>query len=302
MPRLSLVIPCYRDGRTLGRALDSIARQTRAPEEIVVVDDCSPEFELIRAAIGGHDAVRYVRNERNLGLAASRNRGLTEATGDIVAFMDADDEAHPQRLEWQLRYVDARTAVATGLQRIAPGGQAAVVHFDSAEIDTVKGVGTMIYANRLCGASLMAPVALLRSAGGYDESLRSCEDFDLWLRLLAQGVTVKRVRLPLYLYHDNPAGLSKRYRDITEYELRVVRKFLESGQLGRPDSLRAGLVLSVWLLRQRWRAEALADPDLREQAASNIKAILAPGWPMLAAIVRAAGASGLHRLVFPTEH
>ena len=109
---VSVVIPCYRDGAVLGRALDSIAGQTRPPEETIVVDDCSPETDLILAAIGNRANVRHVRNDSNLGLAASRNRGLAEAQGELVAFMDADDEAHPQRLEWQLRHVSPRTAVA----------------------------------------------------------------------------------------------------------------------------------------------------------------------------------------------
>ena|SRR6185436_18772418 len=136
----------------------------------------------------------------------------------------------------------------------------------------------------------MAETALLRKLGGYDASLRSCEDYDLWLRLLAQGFVVKRVRLPLYFYHDNPAGLSRRYRDIAQYELMVVRKFLGTSYFGPPDSLQAGSVLGVWLLRHALRAEALDDAVLREQADTNVRELLAPRWPMLALLVRLARA------------
>jgi glycosyltransferase involved in cell wall biosynthesis len=299
VPRLTLVIPCYRDAHTLGRALDSVAKQTRPPDETIVVDDASPHADMIRDLVRGRPGVRCVRNEENSGLAASRNRGIAEASGDIVTFLDADDEAHPQRFEWQVRYVDAGTAVACDLQHITPGTAPDLGAFTGAKVDVVRGVGKLIYANRLCGASLMAHAGLLRSVGGYDTSLRSSEDFDLWLRLLAGGVTVRRIRLPLYLYHDNPEGLSRRYRNIAESELQVVRKFVSAGHAGDPESLHAATILGVWLLRHFLRAKALSDPALRQQAQQNLSQLLAPRRPILAALVRAAGSTALHRLVFP---
>ena len=86
--RVSVVIPCYRDAATLGRALASLQSQTKRADEVIVVDDCSPEGELIRQVIAGFPGTIYLRNAENLGLAGTRNRGLQEATGDVVAFLD----------------------------------------------------------------------------------------------------------------------------------------------------------------------------------------------------------------------
>lgn len=145
----------------------------------------------------------------------------------------------------------------------------------------------------------MAPAALLRSMGGYDASLSCCEDFDLWLRLLSQGNEVNWVKLPLYLYHDNPAGLSKRYRDMSEHELKIVQKNIASGQFCAPESFRAGTVLATWLLRHLLRAQMHADPEYQEWTQSNLQALLAVRWPLLAVAIRIAAASGLHRAVYP---
>lgn len=294
MPRVSVIIPCYRDAVKLGRALGSLRAQTRPPDEIIVVDDGSAEGELIRETVARFPGTIYLPNPENLGLAAARNRGLERSTSDVVTFMDADDEAHPQRIEWQLKYVAEDSAVACDIARVPPNSPSPVNRrFASATVDSRRGVGTMIYSNRLTGASLMAPAALLRSVGGYDAALRSCEDFDLWLRLLAGGVTVRRIRLPLYIYHENPAGLSRRYQDIAHWELAVVGKFIATGHFGAPRSLRVGTIWTAWLLRHFARAAATSSPVLREQALANLARLDA--WPIFKRLVRLMDASGILR-------
>ena len=294
-PRVSVVIPCYRDAATLGRALMSLQAQTRLPEEIIVVDDFSPEEARIRAVVGGIPRVIYLRNTSNLGLAGTRNRGLQEASGEIVAFLDADDEAHPQRIEWQLKLVAPDTAVACDVVRIPEGGSAALQQFSwPPRIKTYREVGTMIYANRLTGASLMAPAAMLRAVGGYDSSLRSCEDYDLWLRLLGRGYRVQRIRHPLYIYHYNAAGLSRRYLDIAHWELVVLGKFLAGGSAAAPSGFRSGIVWAVWLLRHFARATVLSDNGLRAQAMRDLSRL--DRWPVMRWMVRAVAVSGVLKL------
>lgn len=289
-PRLSVIIPCYLDAATLERALASLRAQTRPADEVIVVDDCSPQADRIREVLSGFPGTVYVRNAENLGLAGARNRGLKEAKSDIVAFLDADDEAHPQRLEWQLQHIAPGVAVTCDTARIEPGEPAPKpLYSPPARVSTYRGVGSMIYANRLTGASLMAPAELLRAVGGYDAALRSCEDYDLWLRLLARGVVVRRIRQPLYLYHQNPDGLSRRLRDISHWELAVVEKFVAAGVAGAPDGLRAGTVWAVWLLRHFARAARHSDSELRRQATAQL-ARLEP-WPMLRWLVGAVAAT-----------
>ena len=90
MKKVSVVIPAYRCSSTLRQAIDSALIQ-EVPLEILVLDDCSGEdIEGIVKEYGEEPRLRYLKNEKNLGAAASRNRGVQLASGDYVAFLDAD--------------------------------------------------------------------------------------------------------------------------------------------------------------------------------------------------------------------
>ena len=91
MKKVSVIIPAYRCAATLRQAIDSALFQ-EVPLEILVLDDCSGEdIEGIVRSYGDEPRLRYLKNEKNLGAAATRNRGVKLATGDYVAFLDADD-------------------------------------------------------------------------------------------------------------------------------------------------------------------------------------------------------------------
>ena len=270
----------------------SLESQTYLPTEIVVVDDCSPEGAEIRQVLQRHPQVRYMRNASNFGLAGARNEGLSQVTGDIVTFMDADDEAHPQRFEFQIRHVGLRRVVACDVEIVCAGEATPDFrYFSKCPIKVYQSPGQIVYFNRLTGASLMAPTALLKEFGGYDKTLRSCEDFDLWLRLLAGGVVVHRVQLPLYVYHQNPRGLSKDYLSIGRWELEVVGRLAHTGWIGEPTSLKVGTVWAMWITRQYIRSEKAGDPELVRLADAQLNELAS--WPFLKRIVQVLVASRL---------
>jgi glycosyltransferase involved in cell wall biosynthesis len=96
---ISCVIPVFNGGRFLGDALDSVLAQTHAPREIIVVDDGSTDDT---AAVAARYADRIIfLQQANAGPAAARNRGLSVASGDLIAFQDADDLWHPEKLAIQ---------------------------------------------------------------------------------------------------------------------------------------------------------------------------------------------------------
>src|SRR5689334_19281127 len=98
--RTSVVIPAYNYGRYLGRAIDSALAQTRPVDEIIVVDDGSTDNTREVAESFG-ERIIYVY-QKNKGLSAARNTGIRKATGDWVAFLDADDWWHPDKIKRQL--------------------------------------------------------------------------------------------------------------------------------------------------------------------------------------------------------
>ena len=104
---ISCVIPCYNGERFLGAALDSVIAQTLPPAEIIVVDDGSTDGSTADVAANYGSRVTYLRQD-NAGPAAARNRGLACARGDFVAFLDADDLWHQDKLARQAVRFEAR--------------------------------------------------------------------------------------------------------------------------------------------------------------------------------------------------
>lgn len=267
-----MVIPCYRDGDTLGRALSSVRAQTRPVEEVIVVDDCSPESETIQAVLADFPEVRYLRNPVNLGLAGTRNVGLHAATSEIVTFLDADDELHPQKIEFQIRALRSRSAVTCRVRRIGDEvGIANVRLFGSRlPVEAVRNSRTLLYGNRLTGAALMAPRSLLLEVGGYDPALRSCEDLDLWLRLLDAGIEAVDIALPLYLYRLNPVGLSRNLRAISRWETTVLEAYFRRYGGEFLAEFADAQVWAFWLLKQMLREAFRPDPEFRDDIRSRI--------------------------------
>src|SRR5690242_5171951 len=97
--KISAVIPTYNHERYLPFALDGALRQTRPLDEIIIVDD-GPKDQTRQLVARYGDQVRYIYQD-NAGLSAARNAGMRAATGDWVAFLDADDGWLPDKIRWQ---------------------------------------------------------------------------------------------------------------------------------------------------------------------------------------------------------
>lgn len=207
---VSVIIPCYKDSATLGRALDSVYAQTYCVDEIIVVNDASPETAAIKLVLQSYPLVLYLENPVNIGLAATRNVGVRKASSDIITFLDADDALHTQKIELQLQLYKEGRVVACTTERVSDDSEwfERVSYNNSVPYRKISMSIKSLIRNNITGASMMISRELFNSMGGYDESLLSCEDFDFWLRLLNHGVEIFDVKLPLYFYVINPKGLS----------------------------------------------------------------------------------------------
>jgi len=184
-PLISCIVPAFNSERYLGEALDSILAQTYRPIEIIVVDDGSTDGTRDVAARYG-DQVRYLW-QPNAGPPQARNRGLTAATGDFVAFLDADDLWHPEKLERQMARFDARPELelcVTHLQRVwTPEVEHERAHFEGHRVAAVvPGYVTQ---------TLLARQALFESVGRFDTSRRVGDPLDWFLRAGERGVVTE---------------------------------------------------------------------------------------------------------------
>jgi len=111
-PIVSVVMPAYNRERYLPQAIESVLAQSFRDFELLVIDDGSSDRTAQLAGSTGDPRVRVIRNERNLGVCASRNRGLDLARGELVANLDSDDLAHPERLARQVAHFRAHPGLA----------------------------------------------------------------------------------------------------------------------------------------------------------------------------------------------
>lgn len=175
----AVIIPCYNASQTIERALQSIARQTLSPKEIIVVDDGSSDVELTAKIVEKYERlVRLIRQE-NAGPAAARNHGARYTNSTWLAFLDADDSWVEAKMQQQLDLIDVHGAG---------------VIFERDEADGSGFIGEPSFDDlwqrnwiRTSGAVVHREAFL--SVGGFDEdpALIGAEDYNLWLRLLAQG-------------------------------------------------------------------------------------------------------------------
>jgi glycosyltransferase involved in cell wall biosynthesis len=181
-PRASVILATHNAGPSLVRAVQSVLDQTFQDFEMLIVDDGSD----VLPDLPQDPRVRVIRNERNLGLQASLNRGLAEARGEYVARIDDDDEwCAPQKLSEQVAYLDAHPRVAV------VGTGATIVNEHGAEgarysqpLHDAEIRRAILLRNPMLHVSVLMRRAALGSRG-YDESpaVRYAEDYELWLRL-----------------------------------------------------------------------------------------------------------------------
>lgn len=190
---ISVVIPAYNAAATLPRALASIARQTLPPAEVIVVDDGSADATLA-AASAMQDKMGATRlivvGQENQGAGAARNRAIAEASQPYLAFLDADDEWLPEKLERSMQVMQTGDflLVAHDYLDATPQGDR---HIDCLRRfhERPDPYLTLYLKGYIPSISVVTRRDAVIAAGGFDESLRNAQDFDLWLKLLADPAT-----------------------------------------------------------------------------------------------------------------
>lgn len=186
---ISVVIPLYNKAATIGRAIHSVLSQTHLPDEVIVVNDGSTDDSV--SHIPAHPAIRIV-NQDNQGVSAARNRGITEAQSDYIAFLDADDEWKSTFLEKMLRlseiYPDCTIFASSYEQHDASGtvrparinGLTFLGH--EGHLSNYFDVATQSDPP-ICSICLMAKKNSLLAIGGFPLGIAQGEDLLTWARL-----------------------------------------------------------------------------------------------------------------------
>ena len=231
MRGISIVLPCYRSGRLLGEAVDSIVRQPfKCESEIIVVDDCSPDTETRNQldAVSRIPSANVIRMETHSGPQRPRNTGIRNARFDFILMMDSDDRLSLcQRTLRRGTYADRAIAV------LAENPDVAFVHSTTSMIGKASGLTDSAYplTEQLVAEKHHVPITIIYRksdalhAGLYDESVPKWQDWSFGAALLsarrAAGIANEIVFFPesyyLYRLHDGGGRIS--FSSANEYEL-----------------------------------------------------------------------------------
>jgi glycosyltransferase involved in cell wall biosynthesis len=236
MPEVSIIIPTYNSAQYVTDAVDSVLCQTFGDFEVLVIDDGSTDdTESVMRPYNA--AVRYVC-QQNRGVAAARNRGITESRGRYVAFLDADDTWLPDKLERQIAALRARpdnrfcyTAFTLVTSDLSP-----------LEIVRSKRRGPALEDLLLRGnvvgsiCTVLCERSLFETSGGFDPGLSQCADWDMWVRL---AVLTEFLYLdqPTVTYRQHGSNMSRNAPLLEQDSLRVLKKGFGLPEV--PNSLRA---------------------------------------------------------------
>ncbi len=243
-PLFSVIIPTYNRVDKLRRALESLAAQSFRDFEVIVCDDGSTDgtAEMVEAFVGTL-TVRYLWNENFGGPARPRNRGISEAKGNWVCFLDADDWWYPDKLatvkasmgEADLIYHDFNVQTAEGKRTIGK---------HSRKLTSPIFVDLMTKGCSLVTSSICVKKTILEESGCFAEErgLIAIEDYDLWLRI--SRVTEKFLYIPrplgaYWVDHANISGFSQQY---ISRETAVARRYM--GYLTHADRAEAEKLLA----------------------------------------------------------
>jgi cellulose synthase/poly-beta-1,6-N-acetylglucosamine synthase-like glycosyltransferase len=225
-PHVTVVIPAYNAARYIAATLNSVLNQTFRDFEVIVVNDGSPDTADLERALDPYIArIRYIK-QNNGGPSSARNTGIRQASGKYIAFLDSDDLWRPEHLENLTGALGRDPSLgliySNGVHIV--NDRAFGIAFDRTPQKEPVTFESLVREECTVGtSSTVADRSEMMAAGLFDESLRRCEDYDLWLRMAHNGVRMTFTR-KIQIYHRLANGLAADSDQMKSARLKVVEK------------------------------------------------------------------------------
>jgi glycosyltransferase involved in cell wall biosynthesis len=230
-PQISIVMPCYNAGKTIKTSIGSVYRQTFRDFELIVVNDGSTDesLSILKKLAESYSGLRVI-DQPNKGAGPARNRGIKEAAGEFIAFLDSDDSWHPDCLSklHQALMTDTNAAIAycgwqnTGLaaNRCKP--------FVPADHEKPDKIETLLRACPWPIHGALTRKSAIDAVGGFAEQWSSCMDYDLWLRIASFNKIVLVPEVLAYYHHHAGEQITKNRLRIALNHWKIQLEFLKN--------------------------------------------------------------------------
>ncbi len=241
MPRVSVIIPASNAQEYIEQALRSVQSQTSDDWEIVVCDDCSTDGTT-EVARGFDNKVTLVQTEANSGPAAARNLAIEHSSGELLAFLDADDYWLPTYLDRQVSLYDSCGGgpgkvgiVACNAAVLRPDGLRPETYMDIVRFPREVTLRRLLQANPIFSGAALVPRCAVDEVGEFCPEPSRAQDFDLWIRILEAGDRVAATREVLAVHRIGPKSWSSNVKVAAHYSQMTYRRALERGNLTRRE-------------------------------------------------------------------
>ncbi len=230
-PKISVIVPAYNVRAYISEALDSLTQQTWADFEVLIVNDGSTDDTAeIAHLYCQRDPRFHLLSKSNGGLASARNWGIQHARGEFIALLDADDRYHPQKLASHVQILEHHPDIAivySASKVIRDDGRPTWLTLSGRPVHQ-DPLLAMLCKNFIGhGSNAVFRREVFIQVGGFDETLRSCEDLDFWLKVAAQGYRFYLCPQTLCDYRVRPSGLSFNVGQMQECGERVLQGALQ---------------------------------------------------------------------------
>jgi glycosyltransferase involved in cell wall biosynthesis len=273
MPKVSVIIPTYNCAHYVAQAVESALSQTYRDLEVIVLDDGSVDktAEVMQRYEG---KVKYIRQE-NSGLPAARNRAIEASSGEFIALLDADDWWEPHKLSEQVPMLEQDPEIClvySDLEVVYDDGKIISSFLSSRPLATDGYVfDRLLHSGFIIPSTVLLRRTHFEEAGMFDESMRSHEDIDLWLRM-CQRWKVALVRKPLTHRRQGATNMTSNDSLRSEYNVKLFEKALSlpnlSGEQRRTMITRLG---SMYFLRGYYYFSKGSMPECRSSLVQSIR-------------------------------
>lgn len=230
-PLVSVIMPVHNSERYVGAAIESILAQSYSNFEFIIIDDCSTDtsWDIIQKYAKKDTRIKAVRNEKNLKIVKTRNKGFRLANKDAkyYAIMDSDDISLPKRLEKQVQFLEMHASYgAVGGHNIIINSQGKTIGYRRYTTSWRAIKRSITRVDPLSQPSTMIRAEAIKKVGPYNERYTRCQDYELWLRI---ATIYKITNLDTYLLQyriSETQGKSTHLKKTLKFTLEIQKKWL----------------------------------------------------------------------------